>query len=61
MVTLELGPTGEPTPPDPQAGPVRDGDGPQPAQDVAFEESQPVTPDPSTVDPAVGEDVGSDQ
>lgn len=57
MVTLELGPTGEPTPPDPQAGPVRDGDGPQPdpTAPVAFEEASPVTPDTSLIDPDVQE------
>lgn len=55
MVTLKLGPTGEPTPPDPQAGPVRDGDGTQPDQDVTFEEAEPVHPDTSLADPTVGE------
>lgn len=55
MVTRELGPTGEPVPPDPQAGPVRDGDGPQPAQDIVLEEAEPVAADTSLADPAVEE------
>lgn len=55
VTTPPLGPTGEPTPPDPQAGPVREGDGPQPGQDVAFEEAEPVTADTTLADPAVEE------
>lgn len=57
MVTPVLGPTGEPTPPDPQAGPVRDGDGPQPAQDIVLEEAEvpDAEADTSLADPSIGQ------